>query len=63
MPFLQHFFSLHLFSGEASERNGAVWGGGQQHLLRVSASLSAGYSQVAFPEGRKAESGEEEQLF
>jgi len=48
-------------SGETSKRNGAVWGGGQQHLLGVSASLPSGLRQVALPEGRKEESGEEEE--
>lgn len=46
-------------SGETSERDGAVWGGGQQYLLGVSASLPSGHSQVALPEGGKEESGEE----
>lgn len=52
----------YLCSGEASERNSAVWGGGQQHLLGVPASLSPGHRQVALPEGRKEETGKEEQF-
>lgn len=55
-------FALYLCSGETAERNSAVWGGGQQHLLGVSASLSPGHRQVALPEGRKEETGEEEQF-
>ncbi len=53
------FFSLYLSSGETSERNSAIRGGGQQYLLGVSATLSSGDHQVALPEGREEETGEE----
>lgn len=46
-------------SGETSQRNGPVWSGGQQHFPGVSASLASGLRQVALPEGREEESGEE----
>lgn len=51
--------SLCRCSGETSEGNGAVWGGGQRHLLGMSASLPPGLRQVALPEGGKEETGEE----
>ena len=48
-------------SRETPERDGAVWGGGQQYLLGVSASFPSGQRKVALPEGRKEESGKEKQ--
>lgn len=54
-------FSLfgYVYSRETSERDSAVRRGGQQHFPGVSAPLPSGHSEVALPERRKEESGEE----
>lgn len=49
-----------LCSGKASEGNGAVRGGRQQHLPGVSAAHASGNRQVALPAGGKEETGEKE---
>lgn len=53
----RHLLSVFVRSGEAPERNGAVWRGGQQHLPGVSAPVPSGLCQVALPGGRKEETG------
>lgn len=45
-------------SGEASEGDGAVRSGRQQHLPGVSAAFASGNRQVALPAGGKEETGE-----
>ena len=52
-----HLLSVFACSGEAPERDGAVWRGGQQHVPGVSAPVPSGLCQVALPGGRKAETG------